>query len=127
MDEPVGDTAELVSSITPAWDVSPSACCFAVPVLYFAQSSLVDACWTTLVVKNLPNRFTRSMLLELFHRGLQGLYDFVYVPVDFGTGAAYGYAYVNATSVEAATRLWHELDGMSYRSWACNSSKVCKI
>jgi len=39
---------------------------------------------TSLMIRNIPNKYTQRMLLDLLDRyGLRGAYDFFYVPIDF--------------------------------------------
>lgn len=79
---------------------------------------------TTIMLRNLPNDYTRAMVLELFDSaGFNGAYDFVYVPVDFRTWAGLGYCFVNL-SVEAVERFWKHFDG--FCSWTIPSQKVCR-
>jgi len=79
---------------------------------------------TTIMLRNLPNNYTQAMLLELIDQaGLAGKYDFLYLPIDFRTHAALGYAFVNLVSPEDAERLREFFDGFS--GWALPSSKVC--
>jgi hypothetical protein len=81
---------------------------------------------TTAMLRNLPCGFTRSILLEILdHEGFTGIYDFVYVPIDFKRGLCKGYAFVNVTSAEHLQRLVEVFDG--YYQWPyCSSSKVCQ-
>jgi len=79
---------------------------------------------TTVMLRNLPNNYTRAMVLELLdRRGFRGKYDFLYFPIDFRTHSALGYAFVNLVSPEAAQALHDSLDGFS--QWALPSCKVC--
>jgi hypothetical protein len=79
---------------------------------------------TTVMLRNLPNNYTRAMLLALIDaEGFAGSYDFLYMPIDFRTHAALGYAFVNMASPSEAERLKQCLDG--FGQWSLPSSKVC--
>jgi hypothetical protein len=38
---------------------------------------------TTLMIKNIPNKYTQKMLLSTVDEAHKGLYDFFYLPIDF--------------------------------------------
>ncbi len=38
---------------------------------------------TTLMVKNIPNKYTQKMLLATIDEHFRGTYDFFYLPIDF--------------------------------------------
>jgi len=79
---------------------------------------------TTVMLRNLPSNYTRTMLLELIDaEGFTGKYDFVYLPMDFNTNASLGYGFVNLTSPLEATKFWKNFEGFS--RWALPSDKVC--
>lgn len=81
---------------------------------------------TTLVLKNLPNKFNRSVLVELLDvMGFRGLYDFVYIPIDFKTRASYGYGFVNMMDPHSAVQLHQVFNG--FHDWGCDSLKVCMV
>merc|ERR1711959_818296 len=81
---------------------------------------------TTLMLRNIPNSYTRDMLIELLDQEeLQGSYDLVFVPVDFRSLASLGYAFVNFTSNENAERAKGKLQG--FNSWGVTSYKVCQV
>lgn len=85
-----------------------------------------EAANTTIMLRNLPNNYSRDMLLELLDReGFGRSYDFVYYPVDFKRWAGLGYAFVNLVSHAEALRLWSSLDGFS--RWELPSSKVVQV
>jgi len=81
---------------------------------------------TTVMIRNMPNNYTRKMLLELLDlHGFHGCYDFVYLPIDFETKACLGYAFINMCSPAAANQFWAVFDGFS--SWAIPSRKVSGV
>merc|ERR1712224_567122 len=77
---------------------------------------------TTVMLRNMPNNYSRDMLLELLDsEGFSGQYDFLYLPIDFQTKACLGYAFINLVSAAAAMRFWRTFDG--YTKWAIPSRK----
>mmetsp|Transcript_99887 Transcript_99887/g.308154 ORF Transcript_99887/g.308154 Transcript_99887/m.308154 type:complete len:188 (+) Transcript_99887:2-565(+) len=81
---------------------------------------------TTVMLRNLPNNYTRSMLLALLDaEGFSGQYDFVYLPMDFKTHASLGYAFVNLVSPEQAASFWKIFEG--FGKWVVASQKVCSV
>jgi len=81
---------------------------------------------TTVMVRNVPNDVRRERFLRILdEEGLARLYDFVYLPVDFRTGASLGYAFVNTVDPAAARRLWRVLDG--FARWNLPSRKRCSV
>merc|ERR1711990_728380 len=50
---------------------------------------------TTVMLRNLPNRYTAAMVLALLDaEGFAGLYDFFYLPVDLKSDVCFGYAFI---------------------------------
>ncbi|XP_047312412.1 protein MEI2-like 4 [Impatiens glandulifera] len=50
---------------------------------------------TTLMIKNIPNKYTSKMLLAAIDEQCQGTYDFIYLPIDFKNNCNVGYAFIN--------------------------------
>jgi len=94
-----------------------------------AQPSQAE--WTTLMIRNLPNQYTREDFVSLLtDRGFAGRFDFVYFPIDFETHAAMGYAFANMVTPGDAKRLWESLDGFSAWGRPCKKiscRKICRI
>jgi len=66
------------------------------------------------------------MLLRMLdHEGFAGEYTFVYLPIDFDTGAGLGYAFVDLVDGSAVQRFWKTFDG--YSRWIFPSAKICKV
>jgi len=81
---------------------------------------------TTIILRNIPNGYCRSQLLELLDsHGFNSLYDFVYVPVDFSTRVGFGYAFVNFLDQISAERCTAELTG--FNDWVFSSDKVLEV
>ncbi|CAN1269026.1 Protein MEI2-like 6, partial [Linum perenne] len=59
-------------------------------------------------------------------RCLLSEYDFLYLPMDFRTGANLGYAFVNFTNSVGASRFRESFDNYSWNVPAGNN-KICKI
>lgn len=58
---------------------------------------------TTIMLRNLPLKYTRTMLLDLLDsEGFKGRYDFFYLPSNFETSLGFGYAFVNFSSEDDA-------------------------
>lgn len=50
---------------------------------------------TTLMIKNIPNKYTKDMLLNLIDVNFKNKYDFFYLPMDFNNKCNVGYAFIN--------------------------------
>ncbi|CAK0795387.1 unnamed protein product, partial [Prorocentrum cordatum] len=73
-----------------------------------------------------PYLLTRDMFVELLNsHGFRGKFDLVYLPIDFKTNQALGYAFVNAIDPEAAISLFHVFEGI--QAWPRKSSKTCAV
>lgn len=81
---------------------------------------------TTVMLRNMPNNYTRDMLLELVDSmGFSSCYDFAYLPVDFKSQAGLGYAFINFISSAEAQRCFETFEG--YSGWKVPSEKVCTV
>mmetsp|Transcript_64769 Transcript_64769/g.163038 ORF Transcript_64769/g.163038 Transcript_64769/m.163038 type:complete len:427 (+) Transcript_64769:69-1349(+) len=82
--------------------------------------------WTTVMMRNIPNDYTGTMLLDLLNeRGFEGLYNLVYLPMDYHRKAGFGYAFIDFLSTEEAQRFRETFEGFS--DWGLVSHKICNV
>jgi hypothetical protein len=119
----------------PDWAAMPADGTFMYPQQWAEQTeecNVVDVAgageeWrTTVMLRNMPNNYTRDMLLDLVDSmGFSACYDFAYLPVDFKSQAGLGYAFINFSSSAEAQRCFDEFEGFS--EWKVPSEKVCTV
>ena len=84
---------------------------------------------TTLMIKNIPNKYTQKMLLALMEERFAGMipfpFDFFYLPIDFKNRCNVGYAFINMTSPHAIPALVEEFHGRRWPKF--NSEKICRV
>jgi len=82
--------------------------------------------YTTVMMRNLPNGYTRARLRQLLDsEGFRGSYNFLYLPIDFGTFAGLGFAFVNFVSSRDAQRCCSYFAG--FKRWGVPSGKICNV
>mmetsp|Transcript_29340 Transcript_29340/g.45974 ORF Transcript_29340/g.45974 Transcript_29340/m.45974 type:complete len:421 (+) Transcript_29340:69-1331(+) len=82
--------------------------------------------YTTVMLRNLPNDYTRDMLMELLDsQGFSGRFDFIYVPFDFKKHAGLGYAFMNMVTHQDAIHAMEALTG--FHDWKLKSNKVMQV
>jgi len=80
---------------------------------------------TSVLLRNLPDGFTRTMLMDVLRaQGLARHVDFVYVPADLQTMATYGFAFLNLSTPEIAKECMAKLGGFS--AWGMPSASACE-
>lgn len=91
------------------------------------SSGTDESARTTVMLRNLPNDYTRTMLLDLMdEQGFASCFDFIYLPMDFKRKAGLGYAFVNMVTPAEAERVFSSLHGFS--AWKLfSSSKVLEV
>ncbi|XP_071740116.1 protein terminal ear1 homolog [Rutidosis leptorrhynchoides] len=95
---------------------------------------------TTVMIKNIPNKYSQKLLLNMLDNHCiqcneqvedgeddQPLssYDFVYLPIDFVNKCNVGYGFVNMTSPEATWRLYKAFHNKNWEVF--NSKKICEV
>jgi hypothetical protein len=94
--------------------VAPSRGCEPSPSKQESREAEGQEPRTTVSIRDIPPHLTRDQLLHhLDAWGFAGLYDFVYLPVDFAKCQNFGYAFVNLSRPEHAQRIL-AVDGHSW-------------
>lgn len=83
---------------------------------------------TTLMIRNIPNVYTRTMLVEeLDSLNFGGEYDFLYLPIDKSTQWNVGYAFVNFKDPEVAKLCMKTMANYVFQRFEHGSGKVTQI
>lgn len=85
-----------------------------------------DVSRTTLMLRGLPEAFTRDKLLALLDdRGLASRYDFVYLPFDFDSNTNLTHAFINMCTPADTELLFAKFDGLS--DWGVPTDCICSV
>ena len=82
-------------------------------------------CRTTVMIKNIPNKYTQKMLVAEVNRNHKGTFDFFYLPIDFKNKCNVGYAFINFVDWRHIQKFYSEFDGKPWRKF--NSEKICAL
>ncbi|ONI29799.1 hypothetical protein PRUPE_1G215400 [Prunus persica] len=80
---------------------------------------------TTLMIKNIPNKYTSKMLLSAIDERHRGTYDFIYLPIDFKNKCNVGYAFINMTDPRMIVPFYQAFNGKKWEKF--NSEKVASL
>ncbi|KAJ6410517.1 hypothetical protein OIU84_007293 [Salix udensis] len=80
---------------------------------------------TTLMIKNIPNKYTSKMLLAAIDEQCRGTYDFIYLPIDFKNKCNVGYAFINMTDPQQIIPFHKAFNGKKWEKF--NSEKVASL
>ncbi|KAL1560553.1 protein MEI2-like 5 [Salvia divinorum] len=80
---------------------------------------------TTLMIKNIPNKYTSKMLLLAIDETHKGAYDFLYLPIDFKNKCNVGYAFINMVSPFHIISFVEAFNGKKWEKF--NSEKVASL
>lgn len=80
---------------------------------------------TTVMLKNIPNKYTQHMLINVINERFLGLYNFIYLPIDFRNKRNVGYAFINFIHPRYAELFIHFFS--NYKLKAFKSNKICAV
>jgi hypothetical protein len=84
---------------------------------------------TTVMFRNIPNKYTREMLVNQLEQDMRGQFDFIYLPIYFKNKCNVGYAFINFRTVEACDTFVNRFNGVEVRRClpGLNSRKVTEV
>ena len=80
---------------------------------------------TSLMIRNIPNKYTQTMLTQELDENHKGFYDIIYLPIDPKNRCNWGYAFINVVHPYIILSLYLEFNGKSWRNF--NSEKICEL
>jgi len=80
---------------------------------------------TTVMIKNIPNKYTQKLLIEAIDKNNKGSYNFFYLPIDFKNKCNVGYAFINFKTATGLLEFYKEFNGKKWNKF--NSEKICSI
>ncbi|KAG2706426.1 hypothetical protein I3760_05G103400 [Carya illinoinensis] len=80
---------------------------------------------TTLMIKNIPNKYTSKMLMAAIDERHPGTYDFIYLPIDFKNKCNVGYAFINMKDPSLIIPFYQAFNGKKWEKF--NSEKVASL
>ncbi|XP_010249241.1 PREDICTED: protein MEI2-like 4 isoform X2 [Nelumbo nucifera] len=80
---------------------------------------------TTVMIKNIPNKYTSKMLLAAIDEHHRGTYDFLYLPIDFKNKCNVGYAFINMIEPLHIVPFFQAFNGKKWEKF--NSEKVASL
>jgi len=80
---------------------------------------------TTLMIRNIPNKYSQTAVLEEINEHFIGSYDFFYLPIDFKNKCNVGYAFINFCEYRSIVPFFCKYNGRRWNNF--NSEKVCAI
>ena len=80
---------------------------------------------TTLIIRNIPNKYTISLLLDELNSNFENKFDIVYLPQDYINNSNLGFGFINFVNHMHLILFYDEFVG---KKWNCfNSKKRCQL
>lgn len=80
---------------------------------------------TTLMIKNIPNKYTISTFLDEINVEFQNKYDIFYLPIDYGNKCNLGFAFINFVDPLHIINFYDMYRGKKWKRF--NSEKICEL
>ena len=80
---------------------------------------------TTLMIKNIPNKYTISSFLEEINENFKNTYDIFYLPIDYINKCNLGFAFINFIEPFHIILFYELYRGKKWKKF--NSDKICEL
>ena len=80
---------------------------------------------TTLMIRNIPNKFTLDQFLNIFNKNFEGKFNLFLLPTDIRKKKNYGYAFINFINNYYIVNFYYSFNGKKWEN--TNSVKICNI
>lgn len=80
---------------------------------------------TTLMIKNIPNKYCLTSLVDDIDTNFRGKYDFLYLPIDFENACNLGYAFINFIEPMHILLMYELYEAKRWKKF--NSVKACHL
>lgn len=91
--------------------------------------SEVSGTETTVMLRNIPNKYMPDVLASHLNCGYKGKFDFMYLPIDFKNKCNVGYGFINFRTPKLCREFVHGYHGVEVRKClpAYNSRKIVEV
>ena len=80
---------------------------------------------TTLIIRNIPNRYTISLLMQELNNNFYNKFNVVYLPQDYINNSNLGFGFINFIDYMNLISFYDIFEG---KKWCCfNSNKRCQL
>ena len=80
---------------------------------------------TTLIIRNIPNKYTISLLLNEFKNKFNYKFDVLFLPQDYYNNSNLGYGFINFINYKHLIHFYDEYQGKKWPTF--NSNKICQL
>jgi hypothetical protein len=80
---------------------------------------------SSLMIKNIPNKYTKNMVIKELDVQFSSKYDFFYLPIDFNHECNVGYAFINFRSYLTIPEFFNAFHGKKWPKF--KSTKICEL
>lgn len=80
---------------------------------------------STLMIKNIPNKFNQEYILNIINQNFKGTYDVFILPTDLNKIKNFGYAFINFTNSYYIPYFYFMFNGKMW--FGTNSKKICEL